>query len=570
MKKQLKLSIGQHSSAGRKPINQDFHAAFIPELPILETKGVVVALADGISSSDVSQIASETAIKGFIEDYYCTSESWSVKNSAHRVLKATNSWLNSQTQQSPYRFDKNKGYVCTFSAAIFKSNSVHLFHVGDCRIYRFSNNHLEKLTHDHRKVVSDSVSYLSKGLGIHDYLEVDYHVLPLQLGDVFILASDGAYEYLTHEYLINKINSVSDNLDDVAKDLLDQAYGQGSDDNLTIQIVRVDTLADYDFQELHSTINALPSAAMLQVGKVFEGYEVLRELYISSRSHVYLALDNENQKKVVIKTPSTEMRNNPKYLEQFVMEDWVAQRLDSPYVVKAVMNRPRHSIYTVTEFVEGKTLAQWMIDNPLPSIDIIRNIIEQIAKGLQAFHRQEMIHQDLRPNNIMIDDLGRVKIIDLASTKIAGVHEIIGNPQEIVGTAQYTAPEYFLGHEASSQSDLFSLGVITYQLFSNHLPYGNKVAHIRSTRDLQRLSYRSLSIGNIRVPGWIDFAIKKACELHPNKRYEHVSEFIYDLKHPNSQYLSRPLAPLIEREPERVWQAISFLLLCLLIYQFMI
>lgn len=568
MKKHLKLSIGQHSSAGRKPINQDFHAACIPELPVFETKGVVVALADGISSSEVSQVASETAIKGFIEDYYCTSDSWSVKNSVHRVLKATNSWLNSQTQQSPYRFDKNKGYVCTFSAAIFKSNSVHLFHVGDCRIYRLSNNQLEQLTCDHRQVVSDSVSYLSKGLGIHHYLEVDYHVLPLHLGDVFILASDGAYEYLTHEYLVNAIESGNSNLDDLAKDLLDQAYTKGSDDNLTIQIVKIDSLADSNFQELHSQVNTLPPAPMLQAGKEFEGYDILRELYISSRSHVYLAKDLYSQQQVVVKIPSTEMRNSVQYLEQFVMEEWIAQRLDCPYIVKVVTNRPRHSIYTVTEFVEGKTLSQWMIDNPLPSIDQIRNIVEQIAKGLQAFHRQEMIHQDLRPNNIMIDDIGRVKIIDLASAKIAGVQEIVSTQQEIVGTAQYTAPEYFLGNEVSSQSDIFSLGVITYQLFSKQLPFANQVAHIRNARDLQRLSYRSLLSGNNRVPGWIDFAIKKACELSPNKRYEHVSEFIYDLKHPNSQYLSRPLAPLIEREPERVWQAISFLLLCLLIYQY--
>src|SRR5690606_25145395 len=100
------------------------------------SKGIVVAIADGISSSNVSQIASETAIAGFIEDYYCTPEAWSVKLSAQRVLQAINSWLFSQTHNSPYRFDKDKGYICTFSALILKSHTAHLLHSGDTRIYR--------------------------------------------------------------------------------------------------------------------------------------------------------------------------------------------------------------------------------------------------------------------------------------------------------------------------------------------------------------------------------------------------------------------------------------------------
>src|SRR3979409_709687 len=115
MSRKLKISIGQHSDKGRKEINQDFHGALIPKEPLLSVKGVAIVLADGISSSNVSQIASQSAVKGFLTDYYCTSESWSVKTSAQRVLAATNSWLNSQTRRSQYLYDKDKGYVCTLS-----------------------------------------------------------------------------------------------------------------------------------------------------------------------------------------------------------------------------------------------------------------------------------------------------------------------------------------------------------------------------------------------------------------------------------------------------------------------
>ncbi len=100
MPRELKISIGQHSDKGRKEINQDFHGALIPKEPLLSLKGIAIVLADGISSSEVSQIASESAVKGFLTDYYCTSEAWSVKTSAQRVIAATNSWLHAQTRRS--------------------------------------------------------------------------------------------------------------------------------------------------------------------------------------------------------------------------------------------------------------------------------------------------------------------------------------------------------------------------------------------------------------------------------------------------------------------------------------
>src|SRR5687768_10779256 len=111
MPKQLRISIGQHSEKGAKEVNQDFHGAYIPKEPQLSSKGIAIALADGISSSTVSQTASESAVKSFLEDYYCTSEAWSVKKSAHRVLMAANSWLYALTQQSQFRYDRERGYV---------------------------------------------------------------------------------------------------------------------------------------------------------------------------------------------------------------------------------------------------------------------------------------------------------------------------------------------------------------------------------------------------------------------------------------------------------------------------
>ena len=136
MARALKVSVGQASDKGRKEINQDFHGAMLPEGRQLQSKGVAIVIADGVSSSEVSQIAAESAVKGFLLDYYCTSDSWTVKTSARRVIAALNSWLYAQTRANGFRYDRDRGYVCTFSALIVKSASAHIFHIGDSRVYR--------------------------------------------------------------------------------------------------------------------------------------------------------------------------------------------------------------------------------------------------------------------------------------------------------------------------------------------------------------------------------------------------------------------------------------------------
>lgn len=154
MPAQLKISVDQHSDKGRKDANQDFHGLCIPREPQLSGKGIAIALADGISSSSVGHVASESAGKGFLEDCFCTSDAWSVKRSTQRVLAATISWLHAQTQQSQWRYDKDRGYVRTFSAMVLKSATAHLFHVGDARICCLHGQALEQLTTDYRVIVA--------------------------------------------------------------------------------------------------------------------------------------------------------------------------------------------------------------------------------------------------------------------------------------------------------------------------------------------------------------------------------------------------------------------------------
>ena len=559
----MQISVGQYSDKGRKAVNQDFCDFRIPDEPQLSAKGIVVALADGISSSQVSQIASKAAVTGFIEDYYCTSEAWSVKTSAERVLGATNAWLSGQTRQSPYRFDKDRGYVCTFSALVLKSTTAHLLHVGDSRIYRLSGQSLEQLTIDHRIWFSSEQSYLSRALGADSQLEVDYKALPLALGDVFLLATDGVFEFAEPEFLVTTLHNglaQAHGLDAAAKLIVEHALARGSTDNLTAQIVFIKALPAPSAGEMPERLRQLLLPPLLSARTEFDGYSIVREIHSSSRSHVYLAVDNASQTTVALKTPGVDMHLDAAHLERFLLEEWVARRLNSPYILKPMPpERERRYVYVVNEFVQGQTLAQWMIDHPKPSLDTVRALVVQISKGLQAFHRLEMLHQDLRPENILIDHTGTVKIIDFGATRVAGLAETsaLGTLEHILGTPQYTAPEYFLGEPGSSRSDLFSLGVLTYQMLTGELPFGAEVAKTRTVLAQRNLRYNCALADDREVPSWIDAVLRKAVNPNPEKRYQELSEFVFDLHQPNAEFVNRRRAPFLERNPLLFWKLLS-------------
>jgi serine/threonine protein phosphatase PrpC len=568
MSRQLKITVGQFSDKGRKEINQDFHGVLVPNGPQLASKGIAIALADGISSSDVSQEAAQAAVTTFLEDYYCTSDAWSVKTSAEHVLVATNSWLFSQTQQSHHRYDRERGYVCTFSGLIIKSRTAHLFHVGDARIYRLRGTALEQLTEDHRVRVSSAQSYLARAMGMDRKVEVDYQSISLEEGELLVLATDGVYEFTDAACVAAAIEACAGNLDLAAKAIVDEALQRGSGDNLTIQIIRIDELPTPESNEMFRQLSEMPFPPQLDARMDFDGYRIVREIKGSARSHIYLAVDSETGENVVIKTPSVDLQANPAYLERFLMEEWIAKRINSPHVLKPCsQTRKRNYIYVVAEYIEGQTLAQWMIDNPKPDLPTVRGLIEQIAKGLQAFHRLEMVYQDLKPDNIMIDSTGTVKIIDFGATRVAGVMEIATPIEQInlLGSAAYAAPEYFLGENGSSRSDIFSLGVIAYQMLSGKLPYGVEVAKSRTKAAQRKLVYQTVLNEEREIPAWIDDAIRKAVEPDPFARYEVLSEFVYDLHHPNNEFLNKTKPPLIERNPVIFWKSVSLALLLALV-----
>lgn len=166
---QLKLNYGGYSHQGVRNENQD---AIIVKHPKTraeqEFKGSVACIADGVSCSEQGQKASHTSVMQFITDYYATPESWSIQRSAQKVLTSLNSWL-FNASFSELDDDKQLDHntmVSTFSAVIIKSNTAHIFHVGDSRIYLLRDGKIQQLTRDHTRKNLVNTHYLTRALGM--------------------------------------------------------------------------------------------------------------------------------------------------------------------------------------------------------------------------------------------------------------------------------------------------------------------------------------------------------------------------------------------------------------------
>ncbi len=556
MSNKLIVEAGQCSQTGLKTQNEDCCGIRIPEGMELTHKGMIAVTADGVGSSEAGREASEYCVQGFITDYLSTPMSWTVKTAGERIIRSLNSWLYSQGQR---RYASELSLASTLAVLVVKSTTAHLFHVGDSRIYLIRNGNIECLTKDHRLIVDRNKTYLSRAMGGEHDVHFDYANRVVEVGDVFVLSTDGVHEFIDDER-INELALASNDPEVAAASIVAAALNAGSNDNVTCQIIRIAQLPNQDENEYYRQLTALPFPPPLDAGMILDGYRIIKELHASVTIQVYLAEDVENGETVVIKTPSVNFEDDPAYIDRFLHEVWVGRRIDSPHVFKVYhLKRKRSCIYYVTEFLEGKSLAQWILDNPNPDLAQVRDMVDQIIKGLRAFHRKEMVHQDIKPENIMVDKHGVIKIIDFGSTQVAGLKEVYTpvKQQHIEGTANYIAPELFDGFEGTPKSDMYSLAVTIYAMLSGgHFPYDS----IEEAKAHKHYNYTSLREYNPHVPMWMDGAIQKAVHKNPDNRYESFSEFQRDLCKPNSAFMKRS-APLIERNPTAFWRGLSIILL---------
>jgi len=574
----LLLHFGGYSHKGLKAENQDAFAAYTPKNSSeMQIKGAVASLADGVSSVKNAAKASQLSVTQFIQEYYSTSDTWSTKKSASKVLNSLNQWLYSQPHMisNSKTYDKNQQWLTTFSSLIFKSSTGYIFHIGDSRISQYKNNKIESITRDHNQKQVGQHVILTRALGAEHHLKVDFHKIELNQDDIYILTSDGVHDFISNKELILQLANLprspsNKDLEQASETITKIAIENGSNDNVSCLLVYVEETPNKSVNEIEREILSKTIPPSLSLGTKLDNYQVIKTLHASIRSHLYLVEDLNNKSKKVIKIPSINFAEDTVYLQGFIREAWIGERVNHSNIMKIIKkNNESQFLYHVCEYIEGQTLSAWMHDNPQPSIAQVRDIISQLVSALRMFQRLDIIHRDLKPDNVMIDKFGQIKLIDYGTALVASLEEDCNLIKEDVpqGSLNYIAPETLLFMTSNNMSDLFSLGVICYEMLCGELPFKPMKTTCITQTHYSDWQYRSIKLFRPKLPLWLDLTLMRCTAPDPAIRFQAYSELLTDLTTPNLVALDEyKKQPFLQRNPVKFWQNTSILLLVILIY----
>jgi serine/threonine protein phosphatase PrpC len=548
----VRASVGFASETGPRERNEDFAGAvFGWELP-QPRHDVVAAIADGIGGAKGGRIAAETAVRGFLDGFCDLPETMEVRRAAADVVTALNGWINALGKR-----DANlAGMGCTFTALVLRGRIAHILHVGDTRAYRLGGDRLSCLTVDHvREDGSGRSNILTRALGVETEVRLDYVTQPLTRHDRFLLCSDGVYGTLAADTIADILRERRAS-DDSARALVAAALDAGSADNCTALVIDVVELPTVESSDIGAAIRRLPLIPVPLGGETVDGF-LLKVLASDGRyTRLFGAIDEIEGGEVVLKFPKPEVAAVATYRAAFVREAWVGARVHSPWVVRtiALPSGRQTCLYTVMPLYHGELL-ETRLTRRL-GLEEGRNIAIKLARGVAALHRAGIIHRDIKPDNVILEPEGSLKLLDLGVVRVPGLEDF--PPEDIPGTAAYMAPEMFDGEGGNEATDLYALGVTMFRAFTGEFPYGN----LDATSPPRRSRPKALSALRPDLPAWLQAVIGRAIAIDPAERFRDMIEFAVEMEAGPALppvAMRRPRT-LYERNPVRFWQGVAALL----------
>ncbi|MFG6666478.1 protein kinase [Halomonas sp. HNIBRBA4712] len=566
---QLLISYGQAFVAPDRRKHRSSMSVSVPEAPLINLKGACAVISDSISRNTMAKQAGDLSVRGFLSDYYSTPEHWDIKTSATRVMLALNSWCYSQSQHV-----KEGSFVSSMSAMIYKGGEANLFHMGDTLVFRLRGAEFEQLTRDHVTDVG-GYRYPSRALGMDGSLDIDYSRIELKQGDFFVFTTQGVRGTLMPSDYVRLIRANASDLnaacDGLASEAKQRAQERGyGGDQFCFQILRIDELPEETEDDPALIYGDLPIPPELSPGQRFDGLEIERVLSRNAQSRVYQVRDAHSRRRMVMKAPSPELSLRNAYLEHFLLQQWVVERVNSPFVVKVIdPSRPRRYLYYLMAYIESETLREWADRHPQASLKQRLDIANQLGKAVQALHHRDIIHQQISPDNVLIDAHGQVVLADFSACHMRDMegHRNSGELLRQVGFSEHTAPEYALGDSIGRRSDQYSLASTVYWLLTGELPYTLTPDRLRSHTDLESLSYRSARGANPEITPALDDALKRALDPQRALRFRKLSELLYALRVSLGQV---SMDTDMRREPRRFWQGVAGILLLLLVLSWLL
>lgn len=537
----LQLSFAEASATGPRAENQDALRAVTPAPALAASKGYLFAIADGVSQCADGGLAARSTLQALALDYYATPQTWSVAQALDRLLLAQNRWLQANGGGQPL--------LTTVSVLILRGRRFTLAHVGDCRVYRWHADTLQRISADHVWEQPGMQHVLKRALGLDQHLVLDFLDGELREGECFVLLSDGVWATLGDSAIAAIMRDQPD-LPSAAQTLINAAHLAGSQDNASALLLRVDAVGEASIGDALIHLQQWPLPPPLKSGQRFEGWQVQGIAAQSQQSLLYRVLDGQGQK-WLLKTLPARLAEDSHTGQALLAEEWFLKRVAGRHFPEVHMCSQRQHLYYVMREYSGKTLAQL---GPL-SLPQWRDIAERLLRAVGLLHRRQIFHRDIKPENLHWGDDGELRLLDFGLAYCPGLSE--DAPATLPGTPSYLAPEAFRGDPPSAQQDLYAVGVTLYFLLTGHFPYGEIEAFQRPrfTVPVSASRYRP------DLPEWLAQSLERGVAADPQQRFETAEEWLLVLEQGERRSLSVRPRPLLEREPLRVWRTMALVAL---------
>ncbi|SQG00240.1 putative protein kinase [Paucimonas lemoignei] len=536
----LQLSYADSSASGPREENQDATRMVSPAPSLAASKGYLFALADGVSQCADGGLAARSTLQALAHDYYATPQTWGVAQALDRLLLAQNRWLHANGGGQPL--------LTTISALVLRGRRFTLAHIGDCRVYRWCEGQLQRISEDHVWSQPGMQHVLKRAMGLEQHLVVDYLEGELRTGESFLLVSDGIWATLSEASIAGVLRD-EDDLQNATNALVTAAHLAGSQDNASAVLVRVEKTGEASLSDALEQVEQWPLPPVLKPGQRFEGWQVEALLSQTRQSLLYRVSDAQQQTWLLKTLPSHREGNNEAG-QSLLQEEWFLRRVAGRFFPEVHPASERQHVYYLMREHPGITLAEHHRQHGNLSLTQGLEVAMHLLRALGMLHRRNILHRDIKPENLLLNEDGDLRVLDFGLAYCPGLSTQA--PGELPGTPSYIAPEAYAGAAPTAAQDLYSAGVTLYFLLTGHYPHGEIEAFQRPRfgTPVPASRYRP------DLPEWLVHNLDQALASDPAQRFETAEQWLLALENGEQQPSARS-RPLLEREPLKVWRTLA-------------
>lgn len=501
----------------------------------------VAIVCDGVGSASEGAEAAKRTTSYLMNNFKIRPKSWTIEKTIKTFIKSINSIL---YQESQINYERSE-LVTTLSIVVIEGNKLYGANVGDSRIYLYRDSVIKQLSLDHAMDEVGFENVLTGAIGIDSEVEPYYFENLIQKDDKILLCSDGLYNILSSDRLETGISSGASSLVKKASKLMEDNLP----DDTTAVVLEIQKADERDI--LKRQVLEIPQN--LKQGQIIDGYVLEKSLIQNNRTW----LCKKKTKQYVLKFAPLEAIDDTVILDLFVKEAWNAKRLKADFFPKAVIPKNRTARYYVMQLLDGENLELYLKNKKI-SIDDAVKLSQTLLQMSQYLLAKDLVHGDIKPHNIIVqkdeNEALTFKIIDFGN-----ITEIFSTDSK-AGTPSFLSPQRFQNEAISETSEVFAIGVTLYLALTKKYPYGEIEPFQNPTfKEAQKPSKY-----NSNIPDWLDSVILRAISLSKERRYEHYTEMMYELKSPNKvkPYFNEK-ASLIERSPVMFYR-VGFTIMTLL------